>query len=156
MSFLYFGMFENYFEFLISFAFTFALVFGVLTASRVFGEHKYPYVRNVNILVALSLALFASLYEPYISFIKLWFPYLIGFFIFVFILVILKNLFGGVSKEKAASWEMAISIVILFLVFLALSPSLTYYKDISVLLGVALVILILIIGSRLHWPGEKE
>ena len=152
MEILYFGMLENYFEFLISFTFTFALVFGVLSASKVFGELKNTSIRNVNILVALSLALFASLYEPYVNFIKLWFPYLLGFFILIFIVVILRNLFAKSKSANETSWEMAISLAILFLLFLILYPSLSNYKDIMLLLGVVLVILILVTCSKLEMP----
>ena len=158
MDFSYLGISQSYFEFLITFTFTFAIVLGILSASKVFGELKYGYVRNINILAALSLALFASLYEPYVKFVELWFPYLLGFFIFIFIAVMLKNLFSGEGKrkEKEMSWELGISLVLLFLVFLTLYSSLSYYKDISLLLGIAFVVLILVIGSKLKFPSANS
>lgn len=145
---IYLGIFSDYFLFLISFMFTFALVYGILIISNVFKGQK-----RVNILISISIALFASLYENYVSFLFQWMSYIVIFFIIVFLLSILRNLFEG--KAIKENWETLITIVILFLIFLSIYPyfqiSLGNYvnsQDILLTIGLVFIILILAIGSK--------
>lgn len=152
MVFLFSGsVFSSYFYYLIPFIFTFALVFGVLVISNVFQKQK-----NVNAILALAIALFSIVYPPYIELLYIWLPYLCIIFLALFIILIFKNLFIKEGKELETTWPMLITIVILFLVFMFISPSiplpnssLVSNQDIMLLIGVAFVVIILIVGSRM-------
>jgi len=145
---IYLEIFSDYFQFLISFMFTFALVYGILIVSNVFKGQK-----RVNILISISIALFASLYENYVSFLFQWMSYIVIFFIIVFLLSILRNLFEWKAIKK--NWKTLITIVILFLIFLSIYPyfqiSLGNYvssQDILLTIGLVFIILILAIGYK--------
>ena len=158
--------FANYLDFALAFGFTFAVAFGILNSSAIFGNPKETTTKNVNTLLAVIIGLFASFSETYVSFIFQWIFYLTGIFIFVFVILIFKNLFykgkEGSQKEDV-SWPMLVSIAVLFLVFIGFyqfmplpSGHIINSEDIALVIGIAFVVLILAIGSRLNWPGERN
>ncbi len=162
MVFLFSGSaFSGYLYYLIPFIFTFALVFGVLTISKVFKDQK-----NVNAILALAIALFAVIYPPYITLLYEWLPYLCIIFIVIFVVLMLKNLFVGEKgkKELEPTWPMLIAIAVLFLVFMTVyqsiplpSGSFISSQDILLIVGIAFVVLILSVGAKLKDKGfEKE
>lgn len=158
-------MFSSYLEFALSFGFTFAVVLGVLNVSKVFGDPKTA--KRVNVLLAVVIGVFASFSEAYISFLFQWMFYLIGIFVVVFVVLIFKNLFysgeQGSREEKSVTWPMVMSVVILFLVFLGFyqfiplpSGQLISSEDVALVIGIALVILILVIGSRAKFEEGRR
>lgn len=158
-------MFLNYFEFIISFGFTFAVVYGVLSASKVFGDPKEKHARGANLLVAIMIGLFASFSKAYITFLFQWMLYLIAIFVIVFILLIFRNLFGEEKNQEkeGVSWPMVVSVAILFLIFLGFYQSLPLpsgylitSQDVALVIGIALIVLILVLGSQLKWQGKKK
>lgn len=158
MVFLFSGsVFSGYLYYLIPFIFTFALVFGVLTISNIFKGQK-----NVNAMIALAVSLFAIIYPSYLIILYEWLPYLCIFFIVIFVILILKNLFVKGGNQPQQSWPILITIVVLFLVFMFVYPSiplpnssLISSQDLLLLIGVAFVVIILIIGSKLELSGNK-
>lgn len=159
MVFLFSGsVFSSYLYYLIPFIFTFALVFGVLVISNIFKGQK-----NVNAMIALAVALFAIIYPPYIDILYVWLPYLCILFIAIFLVLMLKNLFVKEGKKPEQSWPMLVTIAVLFLVFMFISPSiplpsssLISSQDILLIIGLAFIVVILIFGARMGTTGFEN
>ncbi|RLJ00085.1 MAG: hypothetical protein DRP06_02495 [Candidatus Aenigmatarchaeota archaeon] len=151
------GMLSGYIYYIIPLIFTFALVFGVLSISKIFDK------KEVNGLIAISMALFSLISEAYVALLYSWLPYLCILFIVLFVFVLLKNLLleKNNQNKSAATWEMLIAIGILFLVFMTVyqsiplpSGSMISSDDILLITGLVFVVLILSVGSKLkEWPG---
>ena len=148
-------MFSEYIYYIIPLVFTFALVFGVLSISKIFNK------KEVNVLIALSMALFSLISEIYVKLLYAWLPYLSILFIILFVFVLLKNLLIEKKNgtKSAANWEMLITIAILFLVFMTVyrsiplpSGSMISSDDILLIAGIVFVVLILSVGGKL---GDK-
>ena len=148
-------MFSEYIYYIIPLVFTFALVFGVLSISKIFNK------KEVNVLIALSMALFSLISEIYVKLLYAWLPYLSILFIILFVFVLLKNLLIEKKNgtKSAANWEMLITIAILFLVFMTVyqsiplpSGSMISSDDILLLAGIVFVVLNLSVGGKL---GDK-
>ncbi len=152
------GALSGYIYYIIPFIFTFALVFGVLSISKIFNK------KEVNTLIALSMAMFSLISEAYVTLLYSWLPYLCILFIILFVFVLLKNLlFEEKDNKSAATWEMLIAISILFLVFMTVyqsiplpSGSMISSDDILLITGIVFVVLILSVGGKLKWPGEPK
>ncbi|MCK4730278.1 MAG: hypothetical protein KAT28_03075 [Candidatus Aenigmarchaeota archaeon] len=152
------GMLSGYIYYIIPLIFTFALVFGVLSISRIFNK------KEVNVLIALSMAMFSLISEAYVTLLYSWLPYLCILFIILFVFVLLKNLLFEEKDgtKSAATWEMLIAIGILFLVFMSVyqsiplpSGSMISSDDILLIAGIVFVVLILSVGGKLKWPGDN-
>ena len=148
-------MLSEYIYYIIPLVFTFALVFGVLSISKIFNK------KEVNVLIALSMALFSLISEIYVKLLYAWLPYLSILFIILFVFVLLKNLLIEKKNgtKSAANWEMLITIAILFLVFMTVyrsiplpSGSMISSDDILLIAGIVFVVLILSVGGKL---GDK-
>ncbi|RLJ01570.1 MAG: hypothetical protein DRP10_03780 [Candidatus Aenigmatarchaeota archaeon] len=153
---LFSGPFSIYFYYLIPFIFTFSLVFGVLTISNIFNKQK-----NVNVMIALAISLFATISEEYVSILYSWLPYLCVLFIVIFFVVMLKNIF--IKKDSEQNWPILITIAILFLVLMTIYPSIPLpsgsfisSQDVLLVIGITFVVLILIVGSKVNWPGTQN
>ncbi len=157
--------FATYLEFALSFGFTFAVAFGVLYISKVFGEPEGKTPKRVNILLAVIISLFASFSEAYVNFLFQWIFYLIAIFMIVFVVLIFKNLFYSEKRdeEKTVSWPMFVSIAVLFLVFLGSyqymplpSGQIISSQDVALVIGIAFIVLILVVGSRKNLNNTWE
>ncbi len=83
-------------EFLIPFLFTLAIVFGALRYARIFGNNV-----AVQMIIALVIAYFASTYEPFVSTLYAYLPNITWFFIAMFFIAFVMEIFGlGRSKNK--------------------------------------------------------
>jgi len=149
-------MFSEYIYYIIPLVFTFALVFGVLSISKIFNK------KEVNVLIALSMALFSLISEIYVKLLYAWLPYLSILFIILFVFVLLKNLLIEKKNgtKSAANWEMLITIAILFLVFMTVyrsiplpSGSMISSDDILLIAGIVFVVLILSVGPKVTWSN---
>ena len=152
-------MLSGYIYYIIPFIFTFALVFGVLSISKIFNK------KEVNVLIAMSMALFSLISEAYVKLLYVWLPYLCILFIILFVFVLLKNLLleKRDKTKPSADWQMLITIAILFLVFMTVyqsiplpSGSLISSDDILLIVGIVFVVLILSVGAKLRWPGDSN
>ncbi|GEM_PF-2295684 len=144
-------------QFLVSFLFVFAIIFGVLqTAKRVknvegkiFEERFFP--ERVNILLAIIIAFISAFYPPLSSFLFNFIPIATVIFILVFFLLFFKNVF--IEKNKLGI-NFMISAGILLVVLGLIAESVPYIpylpisgKDIFWIVGIILVILIFYAAS---------
>jgi len=79
--------------FIITFLFTFAIVFGSLELTNIFKKN------SVNMIIALVIAIFASSYTPFTKTLYSYLPYITWIFIIVFILAFIRKALG-LGKEK--------------------------------------------------------
>jgi hypothetical protein len=101
-------------EFLIPFLFVLAIIFGVLRATRVFEGNV-----AVQMIIALALAYFAATYQPFVSTLFTYLPSITWFFIMMFFIVFILEVFGlrGRRERKEAQLNMIIYGVLLLLLF---------------------------------------
>jgi hypothetical protein len=115
-------------EFLIPFLFVMAIVFGVLEITKVFRN------RGVNFVIALAISFFAVSNATFVGFLWAQFGNITAFFIIMFFIAFILEMFGlrRPSKESRSESGMIITGAVLF-VMLALGftysdliPSLPY------------------------------
>lgn len=76
-----------------SFLFVFAVVYAVLVKASVLP------VKGSNIIVALVVALFASLYSPLTTLFQSFLPIAALLLVFIFFVLVFKNIIGGGGKD---------------------------------------------------------
>jgi|SRR3989338_4379453 len=125
-----------------TFLFVFALIFGLLSYSKVGDFNK-----RVNAMLALAIAGFSVLYEPLVLTLGQYIPIAASILIIVFFMALVKKILDGKegSKDK---FPLIVVIAILFLlliafadVFLAFLPG--NFDSSVVLWGVGIVFVLL-------------
>ena len=127
-----------------TFLFVFALIFGLLSYSKVGDFNK-----RVNALLALAIAGFSVLYEPLVVTLSQYIPIAASVLIIVFFLALVKKIFEGKDSKQAKDYfPLIVVIAILFLlliafadVFLAFLPG--NFDSSVVLWGVGIVFVLL-------------
>ncbi len=76
-------------QFVLPFLFTLAVVFGILRVANVFSGNK-----AVELIIAFVFAYFSATYQPFVTLFFRYLPGLTEFFIGVFLLVFLIEVFG--------------------------------------------------------------
>ncbi len=101
------------FDFILPFILLFAVVFGVLSFTKIFGANK-----GIHAIISIVISLLAIRYEPYRAFLAVISPRLgIGLFILL-TLVILLGLFTNDASKVAVGWIFfAIAVIIAFVIF---------------------------------------
>ncbi len=147
--------------FVATFLFVFAIVFGLLTISKLFPK-------NVNALLALVFALFSVFYEPLVVGLQEFMPIAAIFLIIVFFIVFLKKVFG---KEKGGHASdllpIVVSLVLLLLVLATfgggelivslLRPFGFDPSDAIYFVGLIIIIIIFVaVYYHRGWPAPKE
>ena len=135
-------------EFLIPFLFTLAIIFGALRYARVFGNNT-----AVQMIIALVLAYFASTYEPFVSTLYAYFPGITWFFIAMFFIAFIMEIFGLGKRAQQKDHELNMFIYgILLLVLLTIGisqaqafgiyelPLIGSLENLAVLLGIIFII----------------
>jgi len=102
---------ESYIPYAASFLFVFAIVYAVLSESKVIK------VKNANALIAAVFGIFAAVYQPFVNFIGIFIPGAAVVFILVFFLLVLKKAFKGEGKDALPSIAGLIIMLILAGVF---------------------------------------
>ncbi len=97
--------------FVSTFLFVFALVFGLLSYSKI-GEFN----KKVNALIALAIAGFSVLYEPLVLTLSQYMPIAAAVLIVLFFIALVKKIFEGKEKAKD-TFPMLVSVAILLLLF---------------------------------------
>lgn len=109
-------------EFLLIFLFIFALTFGSLKISKVFEGLK-----AINAIIALVIAFFAASYQPFVTTMWAYLPYLSWFFVIVFLIAMVAKLFEktGIKGETAKKHQTSLIVVLAMalLVFLTIGAS---------------------------------
>jgi hypothetical protein len=105
-------------QFFIPFLFILAVTLGALTYAKVFTS-------PVRAVVAIALAMFASVYTPFTHALWNWLPGITWFFIFMFMLAFIMKLFGiGEAHHKRPPTETLIiggfALLLLFSIGFAL------------------------------------
>ncbi|MBS3050532.1 MAG: hypothetical protein J4400_00070 [Candidatus Aenigmarchaeota archaeon] len=126
-----------------TFLFVFALIFGLLSYSKVGDFNK-----RVNAMLALAIAGFSVLYEPLVLTLSQYIPIAAGVLIIVFFLALVKKIFEGKEGSKKDYFPLIVVIAILFLLLIALADVFLAFLpgnfDPSVVLwGIGLVFVIL-------------
>ncbi len=104
------------FEFALPFMLVFAVVFGVLSTIKLFGENK-----GINAVIAMVAGLMAITSESLRSFFSTIFPYLgIGLLIFLVILILV-----GLVMPAEKGWFVALTIIGLLIGLIVVFTSLT-------------------------------
>lgn len=121
-----------------SFLFVFAVVFALLAYTKLFvqkrdGEPVGKEPRAVYAAIALVFGAAAASYEPMAAFLQQVIPPATVFFIAVFFLVFLKQLFAG-KKEKGDPMQ-TLAVLAIFLIVLG-----AFWDDVAGLAGVSLFI----------------
>ena len=127
-----------------TFLFVFALIFGLLSYSKVGDFNK-----RVNAMLALAIAGFSVLYEPLVVTLSQYIPIAASVLIIVFFLALVKKIFEGKDSKQAKDYfPLIVVIAILFLlliafadVFLAFLPG--NFDSSVVLWGVGIVFVLL-------------
>ncbi len=143
----YYSIFGAGQEFLIPFLFTLAIIFGSLRYAKIFGNNT-----AVQMIIALVLAYFASTYEPFVATLRAYFPSITWFFIAMFFIVFVLEVFGlKGGKDRDHELNMYIYGILLLLLFtIGISqarnlgiyeiPVLGAIENLAVLLGVIFII----------------
>lgn len=85
-------------QFLISFLFVFAIVFGALQIANIFKN------KAVHAIMGLAIALFATMYPPFLATLWNYLPSVTWFFIIMFFIAFVMEIMGF-RKKKAISPE---------------------------------------------------
>lgn len=93
-----------------AFLFVFALVFGLLSYSKI-GEFD----KKVNALIALAVAGFSILYEPLVLALTQYMPVAAAILVVLFFVALAKKVLGGGSQEMTFPLVVSLAIMLLLL-----------------------------------------
>lgn len=101
-------------QFLIPFLFMLAIVFGALRVSGLFKGNP-----GVNLLISFVLALFSATYAPFTTFLWTYLPDITWFFIAMFFLLFILEIFGIRRPGKKSEYmtDMIIYAILLLILF---------------------------------------
>ncbi|MCH7567861.1 MAG: hypothetical protein IIA87_00395 [Nanoarchaeota archaeon] len=102
------------FDFILPFLLIFAVIFGVLSYMKMFGDN-----RGVNVLIALVIGLLAVRWQVYTDFLNIISPKLGIGLVILLILVILIGLFVPKGAKATVGWILVSIGFIIFLVIMA-------------------------------------
>ncbi len=97
-----------------TFLFVFALIFGLLSYSKIGDFNK-----RVNAMLALAIAGFSVLYEPLVVTLSQYIPIAASLLIIIFFLALVKKIFEGKEGSKKDYFPLIAVIAILFLLLIA-------------------------------------
>ena len=100
-------------QFVVTFLFTFAIVFGVIDLSKVFKGN-----RVVTAIVSLAIAAFASTYPPFTNLLWSLLPNITWFFIVMFLLAFIFKIFNVKKGVDPRSSMVIYGVILLFLITL--------------------------------------
>lgn len=130
--------------FVSTFLFVFALIFGLLSYSKI-GEFN----KKVNALLALAIAGFSVMYEPLVLGMQQYMPIAAAVLIVVFFFALLKKIFGKKEGDKGGDMvPLIITLAVLLLLMVAFGQNLTSFLPAgmdpqSLLWGVGIIIAVL-------------
>lgn len=144
-------------EFALPFVFIFAVVFGVMQVSGIIRE------KNINLIIALAMSLFASLYQPLNIILWQVMPYAAGILLILFFLKLVLNLVGvkGVGEVGNNAPIVLVILILLIIVLGTLSNtgliSLgTDSQNTLWIIGLIVFALILIIAYQMKDKDEQK
>lgn len=140
---------------LIPFLFVLAIIFGVLELTRIIRN------RGANFLIALSIAFFTVTNSAFVELLWSQFALITGFFIVMFFIVFVLQVFGVRGKESTGGEGIMINGAILVLLlsfgftYSNLLPQIPFLGGGTNLISIAAVILILVIFWVAFKTGEQ-
>ena len=155
-----------------SFLFVFAIVFGLLSFTKLFvqkdkeGEPKGKEPRMLYAIIAVVFAVVAVSYEPLVIFIQQILPPAIGLFIVVFFFAFLKEIFRKKKDKQEKHPLQTLAILAILLILLG-----AFWNDITritgvaafispdnlfVLIGVIIIIMLFYVVSKVGEGEEKK
>lgn len=153
--------FDPTMQFIIPFLFVLAVVFGVLQMARIFKN------KAVAGVIAIAIAFFAASYGPFLTLLWTYLPTVTWFFIGMFFIVFVLEVFGirgGKDKEfreEAAILQGAILFILLALGWMiaeAFPLELPYIgsgQNLILVLGIVFILLIFWSAFKISIKGEK-
>ena len=94
-----------------AFLFVFAVIYGLLAKANLFGGIN----TRVAAIIALVVAFFTVMYEPFVSYMQDFMPIAALILIFLFFIVLIQNVIGG-KAEAADSLPIVVVLAVLLLV----------------------------------------
>lgn len=95
-----------------AFLFVFAVVYGLLARANLFGGIN----TRVAAVVALVVAFFTIMYEPFVSYMQGLMPIAAIILIILFFIVLIQNIIGSKAGESADSLPIVVVLAVLLLV----------------------------------------
>ncbi|MBS3054723.1 MAG: hypothetical protein J4431_04255 [Candidatus Aenigmarchaeota archaeon] len=135
--------------FVAAFLFVFAIVFFLLNKTKI-AE------RNVNAVLALAIALFASLYQPLVIGLQEFLPVAVILIIIFFGIFFFKDLAGKLGEKDMTSTGMglAVSLILLALLWDKITPFLPKYLSTDNVLWIVGIAVIALIFYIVHMQGK--
>jgi hypothetical protein len=96
-----------YAPFFTTFLFIFAIVYGVLGSAGLFKD------KNVNAVIALAFALFASAYQPLVTGLQQFLPIAAGLIVVLFFVLLIKKVAGDGAGKDAMPTIIALGLGLL-------------------------------------------
>ena len=112
----------SFLPFISTFLFVFALVFGLLSYSKI-GEFN----KKVNALLALAIAGFSVIYEPLVAGLTQYMPIAAGLLIIVFFVALVKKVLGGKEGGGKDTFPIVVSIAVLLLILMNFSSGIAAF-----------------------------
>ncbi|MBI4019097.1 MAG: hypothetical protein HY364_02490 [Candidatus Aenigmarchaeota archaeon] len=136
--------------FVAAFLFVFAIIFFLLNKTKI-AE------RNVNAVLALAMALFASLYEPLVIGLQEFLPVAVILIIIFFGIFFFKDLTGKLGEHDMTTTGMglAISLILLAILWDKITPFLPKYLSTDNILWIIGIIVISMIFYVVHMQGKR-
>lgn len=103
-----FGLLDPTTVYVALFIFVFAVVFGILSITKIF-------TKGVNTLVAFALAIFAISYQPFVVLLWSYLPTFIWIFVILFFIAFIARLFGLSAGKMINFSDIATNAVALLL-----------------------------------------
>jgi uncharacterized membrane protein len=155
-----------------SFLFVFAIVFGLLSFTKLFVQKdkegnpvgKEP--RMLYAILALVFGIIAVSYEPLVAFIQQILPPAIGLFVIIFFFAFLKEIFRKKRAKEEKHPLQTLAVLALLLIVLA-----AFWEDISritgiaslvspgnlfVLVGIAIIVMIFYTVSKVEETAKEK
>lgn len=139
-----------------TFLLVFAIMFGILEYVKILG-----FSRNVNAIIAVVIAFFATAYEPFVVGVQEYMPIVAAVFVVVFFILFLKKAFGGEKSGKRdalpTGFALAILLIVIGIFWDRISMYVPYGFDASNLLWIiGLVIIFAIFWVVYHHPSSPQ
>jgi hypothetical protein len=128
-----------------TFLFVFAMVFGVLTYSKM-GDFS----KNINGVLAIAIAFFAILYEPLVIGLTEYMPIAVGLLVVLFFAALVKKVLGG-GKDIKDTFPLIIALGILLLLLGLFSDQLAAYLPAGFDAGNVLWIIGIVVVVLFFW-----
>jgi len=157
-----------------AFLLVFAIIFGLLEITKVFGEKG----TNINILISVVIAIFAASDPTIVGYMQIGLPYVLGIMALLFIYVMWSKIqeqrnksrvaaiaaAGGKTDEVGENHHLYMIIAAMALLIIGSSwgtisqylPANLRTQDIQWIIGIIIFLFMIYTGAQLYFHEEKE